>query len=425
LAKNSGLILLKAKISLRFFGGAGEIGGNQVLIEADDTRIFLDFGLNLSKYNEYFKKFFSEPKEVSELVKVGLIPNLKDLEAIDACFISHAHTDHWKSIVALPKNTKVYANSCTKKLIDASISSSRSKIEHYDHLDFNQFRTNDVVRIRNIEVEIFSVDHSVPGANAFLVHTSAGTLAYSGDFRLHGRYQPSTYFWEPVKERGEKIESLICEATNSGRLLSVQSEKDVEMHCTNCIEKCKRLVIVDISANDTERVRTLLNVAEKTNRKMLATRRIIESLKAVQDEPDIYLPKVEEVSLFEEMSHHVKNNPNKYIVCTSFYGEKEVRELMPPPSSLYILSSSEPFEEEREIDFRRLQNWLNIYGVPMYQIHSSGHSFPLDLRYVVQKLKPKTVFPVHTIYPDVLRKLIEDLVAVTIPVKSQRYAIGN
>jgi mRNA degradation ribonuclease J1/J2 len=228
-----------------------------------------------------------------------------------------------------------------------------------------------------------------------------------------------------VKERGERIESLICEATNSGHLLSVQSEKDVEMYCTSYVEKCKRLVIVDISANDTERVRTLLNVSEKTNRKMLATRRIVEFLKALQDEPEIHLPKIEEVSSFEECSQYVKNNPNKYIVCTSFYGEKEVRELMPPSSSLYSLSSSEPFEEEREIDFRRLQNWLNIYGVPMYQIHSSGHSLPLDLRYVVQKVKPKTVFPVHTLYPDAFMKLIEDLAHVTIPAKNQMYEIGN
>jgi len=416
---------MKEKPSLRFFGGAGEIGGNQILLEADDTRIFLDMGLNLSRYNEYFKKFFSEPKDVSELTKVGLIPDLKELDAIDACLISHAHTDHWKSIVALSKNTKVYTNSCTKRLIDASISSSRSKIEHYDHLDFHQFKTNETIKIRNITVEAFSVDHSVPGASAFLVHTTAGTLAYSGDFRLHGRYQPSTYFWEPVKERGERIESLICEATNSGHLLSAQTEKDVEMHCVSCIEKCKRLVIVDISANDTERIRTLLNVAMKTNRKVLATKRIILSLKALRDEPEMYPPKVEEVTSFEEMSQNVRNNPNKYLVCTSFYGEKEVRELMPPPSSLYILSSSEPFEEEREIDFRRLQNWLNIYGVPMYQIHSSGHSFPLDLRYVVQKLKPRTVFPVHTIFPEAFRKLVEDVTSVTIPNKNETYYIGN
>ena len=415
--------MLENKISLRFFGGTDEIGGNQILIEADDTRILFDFGLNLARYNEYFKKFFSEPKDLGDLVKAGLVPDPKLFNEIDACFISHGHIDHWKSISALSKNTKVYTNSCTKKMIDVSMTSSRSKTDRHDHLDFRQFRTGEKVKIRNIDIEVFSVNHSIPGANAFLAHTSAGTIAYSGDFRLHGRYQPSTYFWEPVEERKEKVATLICEGTNSGRLLSVQSETDVERFCACNIEKCKRLAIIDISANDIERIMTMVSVAEKTHRKLLATKRIIASLKALQNEQDVCIPKIGEVAAFEDCMQNVKSNPNRYIVCTSFYGEKEVRELTPPSSSLYILSSSEPFEEEREIDFHRLQNWLNIYGVPMYQIHSSGHVFPLDLRHVVQKLKPKLIFPVHTIHPNAFMKLVDDLACVTIPSRNQNYLI--
>jgi ribonuclease J len=417
------LIPLENKISLRFFGGVDEIGGNQILVEANDTRILFDFGLNLVRYNEYFKKFFSEPKDLGDFIKAGLVPDPNLLNEIDACFISHGHVDHWKSIFALPERTKVYTSSCTKKLIDVSISSSRSKADRFDHLDFRQFKTGEKVKVKNIYVEVFDVNHSIPGANAFLAHTSEGIIAYSGDFRLHGRYQPSTYFWEPVEERKERVEALICEGTNSGRLLSVQSEMDVEGFCACNIEKCKRLAIIDISANDTERIRSLVNVAEKTHRKLLATRRIIESLKALQNEQDMCIPKIGEVAAFEDYVQGVKNNPNRYIICTSFYGEKEVRELMPPSSSLYILSSSEPFEEEREIDFRRLQNWLNIYGIPMYQIHSSGHIFPLDLRHVIQKLKPKIIFPVHTIHSNAFMKLVDDLACVTIPSKNQNYLL--
>jgi ribonuclease J len=411
------------QVSLKFFGGVDEIGGNQILLEAEDTKILFDFGLNLARYNEYFKKFFSEPKGFDDLIKAGLVPDPSLLNEIDACFISHGHIDHWKGISALPKNTKIYTNSCTKKIIDVSISSSKTKTDRYDHLDFRQFRTGEKVKIKNIDIEVFSVNHSIPGANAFLAHTSAGTISYSGDFRLHGRYQPSTHFWESVQEYNEKVLAFICEGTNFGRLLSVQSETDVEGFCAHNIEKCKRLAIIDISANDTERIRTILNVAEKTHRKILATKRIIESIKALQNEKDVCIPKMNELAPFEDCLQNVKSNPNRYIVCTSFYGEKEVRELTPPSSSLYILSSSEPFEEEREIDFHRLQNWLNIYGVPMYQIHSSGHIFPLDLRHVVQKLKPKIIFPVHTLHSNAFMKLVDDLACVYLPSKNQNYLI--
>jgi ribonuclease J len=383
--------------------------------------VLFDFGLNLGRYNEYFKRFYSEPKGLSDLIKAGLVPDPDLFKEIDACFISHGHIDHWKSISTLPTNTKIYANSCTKKIIESNILGTKSKNEHYDHLDFRLLTKGQRVRIKDIEIETFDVNHSIPGANAFLAHTSAGTICYSGDFRLHGRYQPSTYFWEPIEQDDVKVDALVCEGTNSGRLLNVQSELDVEEACTRNIEKCKRLAIIDISANDMERIRTMINVAERTKRKIIVAKRILESIKALQDEKEIGIPNLEEVASLENHMDNVKNYPSKYLVCTSFYGEKEIRELTPPSTSLYILSSSEPFEEEREIDFHRLQNWLNVYGIPMYHIHSSGHVLPLDLRRVIKKIKPKTTFPVHTIHPEAFITLMHDVCTITAPLKNQNY----
>ncbi|MGD0978917.1 MAG: hypothetical protein ABR962_07215 [Candidatus Bathyarchaeia archaeon] len=40
--------------------------------------------------------------------------------------------------------------------------------------------------------------------------------------------------------------------------------------------------------------------------------------------------------------------------------------------SCYVLSASEPFNEEMDIDFKRLANWLDLYGLPQYHIHVSG-----------------------------------------------------
>ena len=33
-------------LSLTFYGGVNEIGGNKILIEGDKTRLFLDFGMS-------------------------------------------------------------------------------------------------------------------------------------------------------------------------------------------------------------------------------------------------------------------------------------------------------------------------------------------------------------------------------------------
>ena len=40
--------------SLTFYGGVNEIGGNKILLEDQDTRIFLDFGMSFSQSGKYF-----------------------------------------------------------------------------------------------------------------------------------------------------------------------------------------------------------------------------------------------------------------------------------------------------------------------------------------------------------------------------------
>ena len=42
-----------AVMKLSFYGGAGEIGGNKILLEADNTRIFLDFGMSYNREELY------------------------------------------------------------------------------------------------------------------------------------------------------------------------------------------------------------------------------------------------------------------------------------------------------------------------------------------------------------------------------------
>jgi len=43
--------------SLTFFGGVNEIGGNKILLEDKDTKVFLDFGLSFGVRGTYFDEF--------------------------------------------------------------------------------------------------------------------------------------------------------------------------------------------------------------------------------------------------------------------------------------------------------------------------------------------------------------------------------
>ena len=72
-------------VKLAFYGGVNEIGGNKILLEDEEARIFLDFGMSFSFGAEYFTGFL-QPRRVNELgdyFEFDLLPKLRGLYSKD------------------------------------------------------------------------------------------------------------------------------------------------------------------------------------------------------------------------------------------------------------------------------------------------------------------------------------------------------
>lgn len=191
--------------SITFYGGVNEIGGNKILIE-DGTKIFLDFGKNFSREKKYFEEPFIKARDETHLLELGILPCIKGLyeKEASACdlggvFVSHPHTDHYDSIRFLKDCFPVYCGETAMNIILAREFSGQSIGEGYSiakltktngeevFKNFKPFRTGNIIKdFSPIEVTPVHVDHSVPGAYGFIVSTSGGTIAYSGDIRMHG-----------------------------------------------------------------------------------------------------------------------------------------------------------------------------------------------------------------------------------------------
>jgi len=415
------------RVTLTFYGGVGgEVGGNQILLQDGKTQILIDFGYNFSKWRRFFSYPLTQPRGVLDYFRVGLIP--KELREagrefvrreIAACLISHAHGDHYGAICALAPPSEggpqILLGAAAKRIIKARISSRRKtpELARIAQLapSFQPFRTGQAISIGNVEVVPWHVDHSLPGAYAFLIHTSRGLIVYTGDFRLHGAYgrRLKRQFWDVALEKGE-VEALICEGTSIGATVSTLTEEDVEFHMERCIKDCKGLVIINTSICDVDRIRTICRVAGRTQRRVVAPKAFTTVLKALEGDERLNAPRVgRDVLEYEEVLEDVKREQSGYILLTSFYREREIIEVEPVPGSVFILSSSEPFEEESEIEFERLQNWLELFGVPIYHIHSSGHASPIHIRRIVKTIKPKKIFPVHTSNPQAFGRSILDI----------------
>jgi len=123
-------------------------------------------------------------------------------------------------------------------------------------------------------------------------------------------------------------------------------------------------------------------------------------------------------------SHYVNAHQDALLLVASFWDMNEMVEVQPEPGSIYILSQSEPFNEEMEIDYNKLLNWLEICGLPLYQVHASGHISPDQLKWAISEINPKKVYAVHTERPKLLATYLRDLsIEIVCPQNGEEYPI--
>ena len=300
-------------VRLTFLGGVNEVGGNNVLLEDFEygVKIFLDFGINIKKFNDNFEKF-QEPSSIKELIKLGLLPRVEDLSVknlylnyktskdikfqepstnIDGILVSHPHKDHFYGLSFTNRNIPIYTGVFTKKIISAYYKSSKHSIcNNYDGLDWRLFRTGDVLDIKGLEIVPVHVDHSIPAAYGFIIKTSKGIVVYSGDFRMHGPLSNMTQdFLLEIKknlsntpskdlsdqdlenDKIDRIKLLICEGTHINRG-TIESEDFVEQNLEQLfVDNPFDFFLVKYDRLNLDRFRTFSFIAKKYGWKFIIT----------------------------------------------------------------------------------------------------------------------------------------------------------
>jgi len=290
-----------------------------------------------------------------------------------------------------------------------------------------------------LNIRCFPVDHSIPGACAWAVETASGWVVYSGDLRFHGQRAEQTERFV-AEAAALKPKVLVLEGTNVGRAANV-SEQTVYETALKAISPAKGLVIADFSARDVHRLLAFHRIAQETKRRLailpkdaylLKTMRLLnKTIPDVPADPSIVVyqdtvagkyPGIWMRNLFQECEHNtvlasdVHAAQDQFILCFSFFDLNELPSIAPAPGGLYVYSSSEPHDEEQEIDFRRLHNWLERFelkgfGLPtpvdgMWYIpeaerglHASGHACGPDLVRIAKTIRPEVLVPVHSENP--------------------------
>ena len=434
-------------IEIHFLGGFDGVGGNLILLEGKRDKVVLDFGIQFSKLRRYYTWPIRTPTGIEELIDLGIAPNIRDLYAcwdkegnlakqrdtnIQAIFISHYHLDHCYLLPQANRNITIYMGKTTKIFFDYYKKIKRRErkgLWRPDNLDqcIRTFRSYQEIECGEFKVTPIHVDHSSPGSYGFIVESKDATIAYTGDFRFHGpKKELTSDFIQACKERG--IDLLITEGTNFFDVSSV-SEEGVKNQLYEVVSKSEGLILASFGMKDIDRFRSYYEVAMKNDRGLLMSYKHLLLLKELKEKdeklrstiPDLksdmitaYYRSIDKRLLNELREYNlicVREDLSKHIdrrkIITSFVEIlQEISLRKVPPDSIAIFSESEPIDEESQIEFEKIVNWLEHLAIPSYRIHCSGHIYPFQLRSIVKEIKPKNLEVIHSNHPLVLRKYL-------------------
>ena len=459
--------------SLTFYGGVNEVGGNKILLEDKGTKVFLDFGMSFGKNAKFFEEFITPrvSNGIVDYLTMGLIPDIQgayrddllemagrkpEQTDIDAVLLTHAHADHANYISFLNKDIPIHMGAgchlILKALADRGSRSLESEILDYkerptkEHKGekpiprkINEFRTGDKFKVGDLEVEPIHVDHSVPAAYGFIIYTSEGPVAYTGDIRLHGTHPEMTEDFI-AKAKEVKPIALISEGTRILDEEKQESEKLVYEQCSKTISNTNRLIFADFNFKDVDRFQTFYKIAQETKRKLVVKLNDAHFLKYLSQDkhlsvPDIddehiavYLPKKNSGTYTDSdysssekeflnlnntwTAEDIAKNENNALCCMGFYSFTSLIDINPEPGAVYIHSSSEPYNEGQVISSDRADAWIEHFGMSRIQSHCSGHARGKDLLEAVAEIGSKTLFPVHTEHPEAYQRVSKNMVFV-------------
>jgi ribonuclease J len=494
--------------SIDFFGGVDEIGGNKIRVQGNEGSFFLDFGMGFSHANDYLSEFLQPRKAngICDFVELGLLPNIKgvyredylrhvglpypDEPSVNGVLISHSHVDHVAYVHHLREDIPIYLTNESYLILKALEDTGAASFSEYLHLKksfylepkkrgdgYMRSRANIVdrdIRIvdpyQKFEIGDFSiksapVDHSLPGASAFIGENEDETIIYTGDLRFHGRHPELTRkFIKEAKKAKPTI--MISEGTRIDSDQNI-SENDIEKSAVDVVEKCKGLVVVNYPVRDLDRLLTFYKVAEDTQRKLVVSLKqayILNLFNEISNEyPDlsevmIYKPRkgwgllgedsfacvedewlcasdIESAQCLRDYKkwerellendnvltyHDLREDPDEYIFRCDFFELKELIDIK-PVDGVYIKSSTEPFDEQMKINERKVRNWLKLFNLPLLNegFHASGHANGNEILDMIRDINPDKLYPVHTTHKNKFLKLQDDGIKVIYPLLSE------
>ncbi|HMJ84355.1 MAG TPA: ribonuclease J [Vicinamibacterales bacterium] len=377
-------------------GGLGEFGMNMLAISWAETTIVVDAGV-----------MFPDP----ELLGVDrIIPDLTYLQQrrAAALILTHGHEDHIGAVPhVLPVvDGPIYGTPLTLALVEPKLE------EHgIEGRQLVPMRPRERVTIGPFIVEFIRVTHSMPDCAALAIHTPAGVVVHTGDFKIDQTPIDGEHFdvHRFAQLGAEGVLALFADSTNIDRRGFTGSELDVVEAFEEIFTSVSGKLIVAAFASSIYRMQILVDLAVQFDRKVaFVGRGMLRNSEIAQRLGYLRIPAGVQIRDSE-----IGNYPAQDVLClaTGSQGEPmsalsriaidDHRSVKVGPQDTVVLSARSIPGNEKAIG--RVINHLARRGADVIyegikHVHVSGHGSEEELKLMLSLVKPRYFVPVHGEY---------------------------
>ena len=387
----------KPAIKAYFLGGLNEIGKNITVYECQDDMVIVDCGM----------AFPDEDMLGVDLVIPDFTFIEKNRDKIRGMVITHGHEDHIGAVPYLLKklNVPVYGTALTIGLIEGKLKEHGLTGSARLHVT----PPGSHIKLGCMDVELIHVNHSIADAVALAIHSPAGVVVHTGDFKIdmtpaEGAMIDLTRFAELGKEG---VLALLADSTNAERPGFTKTEQTVNNSLDNLFLRAEgKRIIVATFASSISRVQMIINCAVKYGRKVALSGRSMVNVMGIASELGyLHIPE----GVLVDLNLINRYEPGQLVlITTGSQGEplsaltrmafSDHRQVAINPNDFIILSARPIPGNEKTVgvvvDELLKQDCTVIYE-SMYEVHVSGHACQEELKMMQALTKPKYFIPVH------------------------------
>ncbi|MCM1414791.1 MAG: ribonuclease J [bacterium] len=385
------------KLKVIPLGGLEQVGLNITAFEYEDSIVVVDCGLS-----------FPEDEMLGIDLVIPDITYLRDnISKVKGFVITHGHEDHIGALPYVLKeiNIPVYATKLTMGIIE-------NKLEEHDLMKITKRKVvkfGQSINLGQFRIEFIKTNHSIVDAAALAVYSPAGVVVHTGDFKVD--YTPvfgDAIDLQRFAEIGRKgVLALLCDSTNAERQGFTPSEKTVGKTLDSLfLEHKDTRILIATFASNVDRVRQIINTAEKFGRKVVVEGRSMVNI--IETASKLGYLKIADRTLID--MEELKNFPPEktVIITTGSQGESMAalsrmasdnhKKISIMPGDTVIFSSHPIPGNEKAVT--NVINELQMKGadVIFQDVHVSGHACQEEIKLIYSLVRPKYAVPVHGEY---------------------------